>query len=78
MLLWASRASSLADHCLLNSDPIGICVRVWAMDFKVNIMQTIILDIIVARPYDHRLGVGVGGGGHDEGSAQGAPCSCCC
>ena len=37
MLMWASRASSLADHCLLNSDPTGICVRVWAMDFKVNI-----------------------------------------
>jgi hypothetical protein len=35
MLLWASRASSLADHCLLNSDPVGICMRVWAMDFKV-------------------------------------------
>jgi len=34
MLLWASRASSLADMSLLLSDPIGMCVRVWAMDFK--------------------------------------------
>jgi hypothetical protein len=35
MLLWATRAHSLAEACLLNSSPIGLCVRVWSIDFKV-------------------------------------------
>jgi hypothetical protein len=35
MLLWSSRGSSVADRCLLNSDPAGLCLRVWCMDLKV-------------------------------------------
>ena len=40
MMLWATRASSVADRCLLNSDPAGLCLRVWCCDFKVAYFKT--------------------------------------